>query len=46
MGNVGGWNPARAQAGRERGVIEDGQFFVAVETELLVLAAGFAGFGA
>jgi hypothetical protein len=46
MGNVGGWNPARAQVGRERGVIEDGQLFAAAETELLALAAGFAGFGA
>src|SRR5689334_24603043 len=46
MGNVGGWNPARAQVGRERGVIEDGQFFVAAETEWLVLAPGVAGFGA
>jgi len=46
MGIVGGWNPARAQVGRERGVIEDKQLVVAAETELLVLAAGFAGFGA
>jgi hypothetical protein len=46
MGNVGGWNPARAQTGRERGVIEDGQLFATAETELLVLAVGFAGFGA
>jgi hypothetical protein len=46
MGNVGGWNPARAQVGRVRGVIEDGQLFVAAETELLVLTVGFAGFGA
>jgi hypothetical protein len=46
MGNVGGWNPARAQVGRERGVIEDGQLFAAAETELLVSAAGVAGFGA
>src|SRR4029077_8390061 len=45
MGNVGGWDPARAQVGRERGVIEDGQLLVAAETELLVLAAGVAGFG-
>jgi hypothetical protein len=46
MGNVGGWNPARAQVGSKRGVIEGGQLFAAAETELLVLAAGFAGFGA
>jgi hypothetical protein len=46
MGNVGGWNPARAQVGSKRGVIEDGQLFAAAETELLALAAGFAGFGA
>src|SRR5205823_5756361 len=45
MGNVGGWNPARAQVGRERGVIEDGQLFVAAERELLVSAAGVAGCG-
>jgi hypothetical protein len=46
MGVVGGWNPALAQVGKERGVIEDGQLVVAAETELLVLAAGVAGFGA
>ena len=46
MGNVGGWNPARAQVGRERGVIEDAQLFVAAETEWLVLAADVAGCGA
>jgi hypothetical protein len=46
MGNVGGWNPARAQVGRERGVIEDGQLFVAAETELLVSVPVLAGFGA
>src|SRR6202012_895844 len=36
MGCVGGWNPARAQAGSWRGDIEDEQF----------LAAGCAGFPA
>jgi len=36
MGCVGGWNPARAQAGSWRGDIEDEQF----------LAAGCAGFRA
>jgi hypothetical protein len=46
MGSVGGWNPARAQAGRVRGVIEDGQLFVVAWAESLVVAAGFAGFGA
>src|SRR5690348_17389506 len=46
MGSVGGWNPARAQVGKVRGVIEDGQLFAAAATEWLVLAAGVAGFGA
>jgi hypothetical protein len=36
MGWVGGWNPARAQAGSSRGGIEDEQF----------LTAGGAGFRA
>jgi hypothetical protein len=36
MGCVGGWNPARAQAGSWRGDIEDEQF----------LAVGCAGFRA
>jgi hypothetical protein len=46
MGNVGGWNPARAQVGSVRGVIEDGQLFAAAGAELLVSAVGFAGCGA
>jgi hypothetical protein len=35
MGNVGGWNPARAQVGRVCWIIEDGQLFVVAETDLL-----------
>jgi hypothetical protein len=39
MGIVGGWNPARAQLGSARGVMEDGQFLVAAGAEALALAA-------